>query len=88
MKTHNRKVAQGWTKHTEQVISFNDEYPFLLGSETSLKQLNEWAGQEFSMIRFRPNLIIRGSPKPFAEDHWKSIRIGEIKFEVTKRVSC
>ena len=35
------------------------------------------------MERFRPNIVITGN-KPFAEDTWKRIRIGNVVFENVK----
>ena len=34
-------------------------------------------------MRFRPNIILRGCP-PFAEDQWKTIRIGSAVIDVLK----
>ena len=35
------------------------------------------------MNRFRPNIVVRGCD-PYAEDSWKSIRIGGVLFQVAK----
>lgn len=67
----------------EVPISFSDGYPLLLIGEGSLKELNRRAGQEFDMLRFRPNLVVRNT-EAFAEDQWKLIRIGGVEFEIAK----
>ena len=36
------------------------------------------------MNRFRPNIVVSGAEKPFAEDTWSEIRIGELTFNVVK----
>ena len=32
------------------------------------------------MRRFRPSLVIEDVPEPFAEDHWRRVRVGEVTF--------
>jgi uncharacterized protein YcbX len=68
-------------------VSFADGYPLLLTSTGSLGQLNQWlaaAGhQPVPMNRFRPNVVVTGYP-PWAEDHWRRIRIGDAAFRVAK----
>lgn len=63
-------------------VSFADGFPFLLASEQSLAELAR-RGADVPMSRFRPNLVIAGAP-PFAEDAWRAIRIGEVRFRVVK----
>lgn len=67
----------------EDRVSFADGYPFLLTSTESLRELNGRAGTRLEMARFRPNLVVDGTP-PFAEDAWASIRIGDLTFRVVK----
>ena len=63
--------------------NFADAYPFLIIGKASLDDLNQRlisiGEPPLPMDRFRPNLVITGSP-PFAEDTWKRIRIGSIVF--------
>jgi uncharacterized protein YcbX len=63
------------------VMAFVDGFPFLATSEASLLDVNrrirEAGGSAISMDRFRPNLVLEGC-EPFAEDHWKRIRIGDV----------
>ncbi|MFM9903872.1 MAG: MOSC domain-containing protein [Pyrinomonadaceae bacterium] len=57
--------------------------PPLLGQEGSQ---NEQGGELFEplpMNRFRPNIVVSGS-EAYAEDDWKSIRIGDAEFRSTK----
>lgn len=71
-------------------LSLADAGPLLLTSETSLHQLNEWMHQTRQhpeelftpavMSRFRPNVVVDGVDKPFAEDGWTRVRIGEVTF--------
>ena len=57
-----------------------DGFPILVATEASLDQLNEKLKKKgkgpLPMSRFRPNIVIRNSKKPFDEDNWKAIRIG------------
>ena len=62
-------------------VSFADECPLLLTTEASLADLNVRAPIEVTMERFRPNLVVRGAPAPYDEDHWRRARIGGIEFD-------
>lgn len=64
-------------------LGFADSHPLLLMGEGSLAELNRRARQDFTMARFRPNLVIAGA-EPFAEDHWRHICIGEVTFSLMK----
>ncbi len=68
------------------ITSFTDGFPLLLIGEGSLAELNARLQQPVSMRRFRPNLVVSGS-EPFAEDHWRRIRIGQVEMEVVKPCS-
>ncbi|NUW31028.1 MOSC domain-containing protein [Nonomuraea sp. SMC257] len=79
----------------EDRVSLADAYPLLLTTTASLDRLNAWVaetaaerGEEprppLSMRRFRPNVVIDGVAKPFDEDTWKRVRIGEVDFRVSK----
>lgn len=64
-------------------VSFADGYPQLLISAAALDALNTRLREPVGMLRFRPNLVVAGTP-PHAEDGWKRIRIGEVEFELVK----
>ncbi|MCK6263745.1 YcbX family protein [Vibrio sp. ZSDE26] len=64
-------------------VSFADGYPVLLISEASLEELNRRSPEAHSMTQFRTNLVVSGT-EPFAEDCWKTIRIGEVVFDIVK----
>lgn len=72
------------------VVSFADGYPVLLASAESLVELNRWVAKgaraadgPLPMSRFRPNLVVSGSPA-WAEDTWRKVRIGETTFRSAK----
>ncbi|KAA6441572.1 MOSC domain-containing protein [Dyadobacter flavalbus] len=77
-----RKADPHYARHDENV-SFADGFPYLVISQASLDDLNSRLAEPVSMARFRPNFVITGT-KPFAEDEWKSITIGNAAFEVVK----
>ena len=77
-----RVVNPKYAKHAEEV-GFADGYPFLLTSESSLKDLNERIGGNLPMGRFRPNIVVSGS-SPWDEDRWAKIKIGNVFFDVVK----
>ena len=68
-------------------VSFADGYPLLLTSADSLDQLNQWLTdadhQPVPMNRFRPNAVVTGY-QPWAEDRWRRIKIGSVRFRVAK----
>jgi uncharacterized protein YcbX len=68
-------------------VSFADGYPLLLTSTGSLDELNRWltddGEQPVPMTRFRPSAVVTGTA-PWAEDHWRRIRVGPVAFRVAK----
>ena len=64
-------------------VSFADGFPFLIISQASLDDLNSRLDSPVEMNRFRPNIVVSGS-KPFEEDTWKEIQIGECRFQIVK----
>lgn len=66
-------------------LSLADTAPLLLTTTSSLAQLDAWIAEDHEpqpmvMQRFRPNVVVDGSDVPFAEDDWRSIRIGEVDY--------
>lgn len=78
-----RQVDQDYALRVSDQVGFADGFPFLLISEESLGDLNSRLQNPIPMNRFRPNIVVKGC-KPFEEDEWKTIRIGDIKFDVVK----
>ncbi|WP_405094670.1 MOSC domain-containing protein [Micromonospora sp. NBC_01412] len=81
-----RHLAPGDRAHdTGDRVSFADVYPLLLAATASLGALNGWlveAGEApVPMSRFRPNLVVEGTPA-WAEDDWAGrwLRIGAARF--------
>ncbi|MFY9931895.1 MAG: MOSC domain-containing protein, partial [Streptosporangiaceae bacterium] len=68
-------------------VSFADGYPLLLTTTGSLDDLGRWLAadgdQPVPMTRFRPNVVVAGT-RPWAEDRWLRVRIGEVPFRVVK----
>jgi uncharacterized protein YcbX len=65
------------------VVSFADGYPLLAATTASLADLNARLPAPVPMDRFRPNLVIDGAA-PWAEDHWRRLRVGAALFRVPK----
>ncbi|MDX2249095.1 MAG: MOSC domain-containing protein [Bacteroidia bacterium] len=71
-----------------EVTSLSDGLPFLLVGQASLDHLNGLMEKPVPMDRFRTNFVFTGG-KPYEEDGWKKIRIGEVIFyPVTRRGRC
>jgi uncharacterized protein len=81
-----RKVDQKYSISENDYISFADAYPILLTTDGSLNDCNSRLQEPIPMNRFRPNFVISGCT-PFEEDTWKTIRIGEMVFELVKPCS-
>lgn len=64
-------------------VAFQDAYPFLLIGESSLEDLNARLEAPLPMNRFRPNLVVTGTPA-YAEDVWASCQLGDLRLLVTK----
>jgi uncharacterized protein YcbX len=58
-------------------------FPYHLLSEGSLKDLNERLATPVPVDRFRPNLVIGGTPA-FTEDTWRTIQINQHTFHVVR----
>jgi uncharacterized protein YcbX len=78
-----RKIRDDFAAHDGEMVSFADGFPVLLATMASLAALNDRLTQPVPMLRFRPNLVVSGTP-PWAEDRWRRIRIGEAIFRVAK----
>lgn len=68
-------------------VALTDGFPILIACEASLEELNkklkESGKAAIPMSRFRPNIVIKGT-KPFEEDNWKYIAIGDEIFAIVK----
>eukprot|EP00931_Biecheleriopsis_adriatica_P083008 TRINITY_DN56521_c0_g1_i1.p1 TRINITY_DN56521_c0_g1~~TRINITY_DN56521_c0_g1_i1.p1 ORF type:complete len:362 (+),score=54.88 TRINITY_DN56521_c0_g1_i1:32-1087(+) len=61
----------------EDQVAFPDLFPILLTSRESLEEVNRRVpSMEVTMDRFRPNIVIEGSPAPFDEDKWAVVEVG------------
>lgn len=64
-------------------LGFADGFPYLLTSESSLRDLQKRCPAGVRMEQFRPNLVIAGA-EPWDEDRWRVVRIGSVIFDVAK----
>ncbi|MBL4854735.1 MAG: MOSC domain-containing protein [Robiginitomaculum sp.] len=75
-----------WSSPASQV-SFADGYPVLITNTASLTALNDYitntGGVALTMDRFRPNVVVE-SDRPWDEDNWKSVRIGDVVLDLVK----
>ena len=80
--TRARPIEPAFARAGEHV-SFADGFPILLTSTGSLAVLNDALDHGIGMNRFRPNIVIDGA-RPWAEDGWRSLRIGGMRFRAAK----
>lgn len=69
------------------LVAFPDESPYHLTTEESLADLNQRienkSDGEITMENFRPNIVVKGTKKPWDEDRWTCLKIGK---KLTMRV--
>ncbi len=64
-------------------VSFADGFPMLVASTSSLDNLNARGMSGHIMRQFRPNIVVSGA-EPWAEDTWRTIRIGAVTLRIAK----
>jgi uncharacterized protein YcbX len=57
--------------------AFADAAPYLLASEESFEDVNERLEKKLEIVRFRPNIVVKGVEKAWDEDDWKEIEVGD-----------
>lgn len=67
----------------DTTIGFADGFPYLLINQASFNYLQQQCPQKLLLTQFRGNIIINNS-LPFAEDSWKTIKIGDVIFDLIK----
>ena len=78
-----RKVSADYAIQPDDHVGFADGFPLLITSQASLDDLNSRLEQPIAMNRFRPNIVVSEN-LPFAEDHWKRLRIGQVELALVK----
>ena len=78
-----RPVNPMYAHSENDQVGFADGYPILLLSEASLDDLNSRLETPLPMNRFRPNIVVTNT-EHYAEDTWKTIRIGDITLDIVK----
>jgi uncharacterized protein YcbX len=66
-------------------VGFADAFPVLVATLSSLDDLNARLAEPVTMDRFRPNVVLAGSPAPFEEERHPRLRIGDVVFRTPKR---
>ena len=82
-----RPVSLKYARAAAQV-GFADGYPLLLAQTESLDDLNARLAARgkamLPMSRFRPNVVVSGSDRPWAEDTWRQVIAGDVPLDVVK----
>lgn len=73
-------------RYPDTPLAFADGYPYLLINQASFNYLQQQCPEKLLIEQFRGNIIIDGA-MPFAEDGWKTIKIGDIIFDLVKPCS-
>jgi uncharacterized protein YcbX len=80
-----RRIDPHYCK-TARPVSFADGFPLLLTNESSLAVLNERLENPVDMLRFRPNIVVKGAAA-FAENAWETLHAPHIQLSVVKPCS-
>lgn len=78
-----RRLSENDRTFPSDRVSLADGYPLLLTSEASLAALNSELDAAVGMLRFRPNVVVRGLDA-FAELEMTRFTIGGISFRAIK----
>ena len=81
-----RPIAEARRIHPADVVSFADGYPLLATTTASLDELNERLEAPVTSRNFRPNVVI-DCDRPYAEDDWHTIEIGDVAFRAASACS-
>jgi uncharacterized protein YcbX len=79
-----RKTDPRYSRSKNDQTSLSDGYPILIISEESIKEINKQCPEHIDIRRFRPNIIIKGA-KPFEEDNFSEIQIGDVEMVGVKK---
>jgi uncharacterized protein YcbX len=66
-----------------QPVSFADGYPWMLLSAAAIEALNRQISPPVPVQALRPNIVVDGC-EAHAEDGWRQLRIGEVRFRFAK----
>jgi uncharacterized protein YcbX len=63
----------------EKVLTFTDLAPYLIVSETSLRDVSSRLpdGEEMEITKFRPNIVVSGDQTAYEEDFWGEIAVND-----------
>lgn len=76
-------VPSNYRGQPSDLVSYADDFPVLLASESSLADLNARLAEPVTTLHFRPNIVIQGLDA-FEEENFTSVRIGTCEFEVAQ----
>jgi uncharacterized protein len=72
--------------HPDDRVSFADGFPILVTTTASIVAAAALGVASVDARRFRPNVVIDGA-EAFAEDAWRTLRIGDVHLELVKPCS-
>lgn len=67
-------------------VSFADAFPVLVTTTASVDAVGAESGTPSDALRFRPNIVVSGE-RPFEEDEWSKITVGECEIDLVKPCS-
>ena len=85
-----RYVSSHGGKRKEEKITFADVAPYMLVSEASVDDLSgRFQGDvQMDVTKFRPNIVVSGVEKPFEEDFWAELSVGDGPARLLLTANC
>eukprot|EP00049_Salpingoeca_infusionum_P013903 m.259154 g.259154 ORF g.259154 m.259154 type:complete len:373 (+) comp15550_c0_seq2:38-1156(+) len=80
---HKRPIIDRAVPDTDAHVTLADGFPILLVSVASAYDVTTRLNAPISMARFRPNIVVQGTP-PFEEDAWSQVQVGSTILDVVK----
>lgn len=78
-----RPIDPTYSPRADAQTAFTDGYQVLIVQEESLADLNNRLADPVPMVRFRPNIVVRGGTA-WGEDDWREISVGTMRFDAVK----
>ncbi|KAL1976483.1 hypothetical protein VTN31DRAFT_2765 [Thermomyces dupontii] len=74
----------------DTVLTFADCAAYLVVSETSVNDVSSRLddGYEMDVTKFRPNIVVSGAERPWEEDFWGEIAVGESGARIALTSNC
>ncbi|KAI9811555.1 MAG: hypothetical protein M1832_000865 [Thelocarpon impressellum] len=86
LSTMSTMLPQLGSTKDDEGLTFADCAPLLVVTEESLSDVSARLpdGEEMDITKFRPNIVLKGSPAAWDEDYWGALALGPISIALTQ----